>query len=551
MSIEENKQPEAENKNNLPEYESRVYEVADEDSTIFSAPEAHRDIVKKGVKLKKMILAAVALVVVAAIAITVAVVVPPLVDDDDTSSTDEIDPPMMDSALFKDVDRVTLIRDDATVEFKTIQVEATTTDDEGNEVTEMTDQWALKNVDSSLTSYSTIDNTVTTFMEQHYTKKVSDDKNDGNDYGFDDPEYQVDFYNKGSDKVYFSLLIGGPNPADTGKYATTTLDNAVYFIAGVSEFYQYQKVETDFVQAETMPTISKDSDYSDDNFTEGKLVLCDKLVLTGKTMGDEYTIVSQESDNITTFTSYRLITPVVRPANDDNIGNIVALFTYGIESSGCYSYSTSAEELKKFGLDDPDFCATIYVDNIKRSFCATKQKDGNYAVYNELNKTIMKVAADSLAPAAYSREDLFNDLLFIENIANANKVTVESEGEKLEFEVITEYNEESQSDDLIAIKHNGKEIEKSNFQSYYQYLVSITAQSYDEHDTTGMKPSTVLTIYHKDGKTSTVVKYFKITNARYQVETNGVKMGLISSSDHTRVMKYAKNVAADKTYNQR
>ncbi len=549
MSIEENKQPEAEN--NLPEYESRVYEVADEDSTIFSAPEAHRDVVKKGAKLKKMIFAAIALVVVAAIAITVAVVVPPLVDDDDTSSTDEIDPPMMDSALFKNVDRVTLIRDDATVEFKTIQVESTDTDNEGNEVTSTVDQWALKNVDSSLTSYSAIDNAVTTFMEQHYTKKVSDDKNDGNDYGFDDPEYQVDFYNIGSDEVYFSLLIGGSNPTNTGKYATTTLDDAVYFIAGVSEFYQYQKVATDFVEAETMPAISKDSDYSDDNFTEGKLVICDKLVLTGKTIGDKYTIVSQKSDNVTTFTSYRLTTPVARPANDDNVGNIVALFTYGIESSGCYSYSTSAEELKKFGLDDPDFCATIYVDNIKRSFCATKQADGNYAVYNELNKTIMKVDANSLAPASYGREDLYNQLLFVENITNASKITVESAGEKLEFEIFAKYDEEAQSDRLTAIKHGGEEIAMSNFQDYYAYLVGIKAKSYDENDTTGLEPSTVLTIHHKDGKTSTVVKYFKITNARYQVETNGVKMGLISSSDHTRVMKYAKNVAEGKTYNVR
>jgi len=56
---------------------------------------------------------------------------------------------------------------------------------------------------------------------------------------------------------------------------------------------------------------------------------------------------------------------------------------------------------------------------------------------------------------------------------------------------------------------------------------------------------------HIGGKTSTTVKYFKITNTRYQVEVNGVKMGLISSSEHTRIMKYAKNVAENKEYNAR
>lgn len=550
MSLEENRQTGTNGPENSG-FESRVYEVSDEESTIFSNPSEHRDRVKKGVKLKKIIAAAVALVLVAAIAITVAVVIPPLVDDSETSSTKEIDPPMMDSALFTDVDRVTLIRDDATVEFKTIEVEQTTEDDEGNEVTETVEQWALKNVDSSLTSYSTIDNTVTSYMEQHYTKKISDNKNDGNDYGFDDPEYQVDFYKKGSDEVYFSLLIGGENPAKSGRYATTTLDEAVYYIAGVSEFYHYQKFETDFVEPESIPTISKDSDYSDDNFTDGTLVLCDKLILGGKSLGDEYTVVSKDTDHVKIFNSYHVISPVERPADDDNMGNIVALFTYGVTADGCYSYSTAEEELKRFGLDDPDFSVTIYVGNIVRSFTATLQDDGNYAVYYEDNKTIMKVAASSLAPASYGRKEIFNELLFIENINNADTITVESGGETLEFEISTVYDEEAQRDTLSSVKYGGNEITMLNFQKYYEYLTLITAQSYDEHDTSDIEPSTVLTISHKDGSDATVVKYYKITNARYQVETNGVKMGLISSSDHTRVMKYAKNVAADKTYNSR
>ena len=88
-------------------------------------------------------------------------------------------------------------------------------------------------------------------------------------------------------------------------------------------------------------------------------------------------------------------------------------------------------------------------------------------------------------------------------------------------------------------------------QNYYQYLVGIKAQSYEEHDTKGMTPDTVLTLTHKGGKSGTTVKYYKITNARYQVEVNGVKMGLISSSEHTRIMKYALNVAEDKEYNAR
>jgi|GEM_PF-1224245 len=536
--------------NNMPEFESRVYEVSDEESTIFSAPEAHRDIVKKGVKLKKMIMAAVALVVVSAIAITVALTVPPLLDDKDNSSS-EINPPMMDSKLFEGVDRVTLTRGSTVIEYKTIDREKETEDDDGNKVTEIVKEWALKEVDPELTDYTNIDNTVNSYMEQHYTKKVSDNKNDGNDYGFENPTYQVDFYKEGSSDIFLSLYIGGENPAKTGHYATTSQDNAVYYIAGESEFYHYQKNLTDFVNPESIPAIAKDKEYSDDNFTEGQLVLCDKVIVSGKNLGDTYVIEAQDADNVTTFTSYKVTSPTTRPANDDNIGNYVALFSYGVEATGCYSYSVTDEDLKKFGLIDPDFELTVYVDNIKRSFKATLQSDGNYAVFYEGNKTIMSVPAGSLTPATYDRSDIFNTLLFIENITNAESLSVESGKEKITFGIVTEYDEESDSNNLTKITVGGQEITKSNFQNYYQYLVGVKAQSYEEVDTKGLTPETVLVLTHIGGKTSTTVKYFKITNTRYQVEVNGVKMGLISSSEHTRIMKYAKNVAENKEYNAR
>ena len=50
-----------------PSYESRVYEVSDDESTIFSAPTIHKDRVKKGKSIKEIILASVALLLVGAI----------------------------------------------------------------------------------------------------------------------------------------------------------------------------------------------------------------------------------------------------------------------------------------------------------------------------------------------------------------------------------------------------------------------------------------------------------------------------------------------------
>ncbi len=555
---------------------SRVYEVSDEESTIFSAPSAHRERVKKQNKLIPILVYAVSLILVVAICITTIKLWPVPVKEEDEGVMGVTLIQLMDDSLFYNiteytetknedgtvskfpvigtdnvlVDRVTLNRSDYKLEFILAQYKQDTTDDDGNKVTVTKKEWALKNVDRSLTSYATIDNTVTSFMEQSYVKVISDDKNDGRKYGFDNPEYTVDFYKPGSDEVYISLIIGGKSPADDGRYVTTSKDNKVYFVR-TTDLYHYEKVETDFVNAESIPAIAADENYSSAYFTDGQLIMCEKMELWGKVPGGRYEIITKTVDHNRTFNAYHIVSPVERPANDDSMGNIVSLFSYGVTATGCYSYSTEESELKKFGLDDPDFGVKIYVNDVESSFIAKLQDDGNYAVYYADNKTIMKVSASSLIPAAYTKKEIFNELLFIEDIAATSNITVSAGDEKVSFDISTKYDSEAGNDIISGVRVDGKSITTLNFQNYYSYLIQISPQSFEVHDTSKLEPTTVLTISHKDGSAPTVVKYFKISDSRYQVETNGVKMGLITSSEHSRVMKYAKNVAADKTYNAR
>ncbi len=555
---------------------SRVYEVSDEDSTIFSAPSEHREKVRKKSRLVPILLSCISLVLVVAISVTTVILWPvpeeeeedgvmgvtliQLIDDSVFYNITEYDETENEDGTVTKlpvigtgnvlVDRVVLNRSDYTLEFILDEYEQETTDDDGNPTTKTKKEWALKNVDRSLTSYATIDNAVTSYMEQSYTKVISEDKNDGRNYGFDNPEYTVDFYKPGSDDIYISLIIGGKSPADDGRYVTTSKDNRVYFVRS-TDLYHYEKTDLDFVNAESIPAIAADEDYSSEYFTDGQLISCERLELWGKVPGDHYDIITKTVDHDRIFNAYHIVSPVERPADDDSMGNVVSLFSYGIASTGCYSYSTAPEELKKFGLDDPDFGVKIYVNDVESSFVATLQEDGNYAVYYADNKTIMKVAADSLIPAAYTKKEIFNELLFIEDISATSTVTVESAGEKVSFDISTKYDEESDNDVISGVRVNGKSVTTLNFQNYYSYLIQISPQSYEVVDTKGMTPVTVLTLEHKNGSDPTVVKYFKISDSRYQVETNGVKMGLISSSEHTRVMKYAKNVAENKTYNSR
>ena len=513
-------------------------------STVFSDPTEKHDKVKKPQLLKKVLLGVVAVAVVAAITVTLILTVPVLNSDTESGTDEEIR--LMSEDLFGGVNKVVLTRNDAAIEFDTEQIESLDSDGK----TTIETRWKLANIDSSLTNWSVIDNSVKSYMEQTYSRIISDDKNDQNDYGFDNPYYKVDFYKEDSENVYLSLIIGNKSPEQSGRYATTSLDNKVYYIRDYG-FTHYEKTELDFATVESVDAITADSSVNNNYFTNGTLVSCDKLVLSGKNLGDTYTVGVKEVDNVTVFNSYHITSPVSRAANDENIGNVVALFSDGISADACYSFTITDYDMKKFCLDNPDFSATIYVGDTTKTFSASLQSDGYYAVYCPENKTIMKVAASALTPAAYTKKDIYNSFLFIESITAANKLTLSSNGASFSFDISTEYDEESESDVLSAVHFGDTELTLKNFQNYYSFVLGITATSYDTVDTSSLTPETVVTIYHIDGSNPTTVKYFKVSSGRYQVETNGTPMGLISSSNHSYIVKYAKNVAENKTYNQR
>ena len=45
------------------------------------------------------------------------------------------------------------------------------------------------------------------------------------------------------------------------------------------------------------------------------------------------------------------------------------------------------------------------------------------------------------------------------------------------------------------------------------------------------------------------IKYFMISDMRYQMEINGEEIGVISSSSYNNILRYVENVANGKAYN--
>ena len=91
----------AEKRPSNPEgFVSRVYEVSDEESTIFSAPSEHREKVKKKSKLKPIITSALALILVVAITVTTVILWPAPAEEEDEDSIGITLIQMIDDSVF-------------------------------------------------------------------------------------------------------------------------------------------------------------------------------------------------------------------------------------------------------------------------------------------------------------------------------------------------------------------------------------------------------------------------------------------------------------------
>ena len=206
----------------MSEFEKENIEVGaeEEESTIFSAPAAHDEKVKKPAKLNNILLSVVALMLVAAITVTVILVLPEPEENPDTTETSTVR--LMEDSLFDKVTSTELINDNGRVNFSLIEMEVTSS--EGTKDIETV--WTIPEIDATLIDTNETEATVNSLKQIHYTRVVSKDKSDGKDYGFDEPIYQVNF--EGEDTL--SLIIGARTPDNTGRYATTSKDNSVYFV---------------------------------------------------------------------------------------------------------------------------------------------------------------------------------------------------------------------------------------------------------------------------------------------------------------------------------
>ncbi|MBO5852494.1 MAG: DUF4340 domain-containing protein [Clostridia bacterium] len=517
---------------------SATSETDFEESTIFSAPVEHKDTKKGSKMLRNGLLTTLLLLFVVGLAAIIWIFVPEM-EGEVTSSAPQIDTTPLWSIKNTNLDAVTIIKGDEKIEFLSVEIESATSSASAEY------EWQIKGADHTLISEEKIQTVISMVSYLEYLR-IMDNKDA--DYGFSTPNYKIEIKSKdGNDDK--TLLVGTKTADGSGVYLTVEGQDTVYLAE--PDFISYLKTDPlYFADTTGLPAFSKESDYTGEYFTEGVLTNFDKIEIEGTSLSEKLTF--KKNTGILDFGSYLITSPANRYANTESVSGLYNAFTSGIAGTGVYSFENTAAQQKLYGLNNPDFVATIYAGNETRTFKVKKQNDDNYALIGDGLRVILKVSPESLPFATYSVNDFYSNFMFIESLTEAKTITI-TEGDKShKFTIITEKVENAEGkmeNQIKAIKANGKEIDATNFQNYYEKLLWISAVEFSFIDTSNMEADLTIHITHNDGTKDTVIKYYQKSDMRYQMEVNGEKMGVISSSSFKNIFKYADNVANGKPYN--
>lgn len=510
-----------------------------EESTVFSDPLAHEEAKKGSKKLIHACLAIGLLSVVVAVATLIWAFVPKMDDSSSTSSQDEItEKPLwsLDSDKFS---TITLKQKNEIIELYSVEAKQESSDEETKR------QWLIKDADTSLISSAKTEGMVSAFCLIDYLRTM---ENPNADYGFDSPEFVVELIGLDA-KDSKTLTVGSATADSSARYVKTSDTDKVYLVT--AEYFEtYSTNLLDFADTTGLPPLSKDSDYNGEYYTNGVLDSFSKLVISGSALSQKLTIEPNRGE--INFGLYVITSPQQRYANSDNVDLVFKVFANGLSGDGVYSFKNTAAEQKRFGLAEPDFTATLYADKDSASFKAKLQNDGNYAVVGDGMKVILKVPKDSLSFATLGDASFYSNFLFIESLSEIDTFKIESGNKSNSFSIETEIttNENGSTEKNVSgVKANGKEIDLKNFQDFYEHFLWIPAVEFNFIDTSSRKADTVINITHNDGTKDTVIKYFMISDMRYQMEVNGEEIGVISSSSYNNILRYVENVANGKAYN--
>ncbi|MBQ0083250.1 MAG: DUF4340 domain-containing protein [Clostridiales bacterium] len=395
--------------------------------------------------------------------------------------------------------------------------------------------WTIEGVKSEYTQSDSIANLVKSITEMKALQKLTAEKDA--DYGFDESTVNAEIFTKsGSVKVTF----GGMAPADIGIYCKASNDSENIYVVSVIAVTALQVVPTDFANADGYTGIELNAVNKNCFSDDGTVTDFDYIKLKSKNFSEPLEIVMQNDESLNAYFAFKVVKPMERIGNNDNSQAILNLFGKGFSAEGAYAFEPTDVVLERYNLKNPDFECTV---SIAREVYTLKFGivDETYcAFWDEKANMIEKVPIASIPFLTTSINDYYSSFLVLENLSGLKNLKIETADKSYNFDLKYTKGEETK-DDVYEASFGGKPLDITSFKSYYQELIGISPIAYDTGATgeTDMK----ITFVHSGTTNDTVLTFRKFSAQRYQVDINGLPLGLITKTTYDNFLNLTAKTA--------
>ncbi len=496
------------------------------ESTVFSAPVHEENTRPKGQKrLRNVFAALLALAVLAGGSLAVVRLIP-VPTDDETSSTPTVtvvDHEKADIAAFTVTDA------------SGNSVRGTSKPDDTASSGSNVMTWSLDGLESDLTDETTVESAAGAAASLAAVRQMTDESQD---YGFAKPVLTVAVEGRNGLAPY-RLLVGAESPDGTGSYVKVEGESAVYLVesANLSPLHTRPVDYATHTAFHAMTETDATSKY----FDNGTLTSCESISLTNRNMPTHVFVPNPVDNDVTSFATYLVQSPVRRMA--DKIDTLLTLASTDTTCEGAYVLHPTQADLDRFGFRNPMATLSIKVGPVTRTIqvCeppADAQGKGEaglyYAAIDDQRRAIFKIGVATLAFADTSASTYYSKFLVLEMLSDLDRFTAQTADKTFDFSIA--YDEEADTGEDFDILVDGKEIDQSKFQTFYQFFVGLEVVSYDTKPLGSVSPALTVRLHHHAAGVADTVLQLRPYEQRYQIEVDGNPLGMITEQTYRKLL---------------
>lgn len=245
------------------------------------------------------------------------------------------------------------------------------------------------------------------------------------------------------------------------------------------------------------------------------------VVLSGTAFENE--IEFQATNDETSSVSYELVSPIKTAANNVTTTTVANSVLNLIASEVVY-VNPDDKVLDEYGLLNPYSKIAVTYTTKKIVLSSSEPDDENNCyVFSEDNNIIYKISSDKLPWVTVKYSDFMPDTVISPYLSKVDKVMVDINGEKYEFNVKTTTEvEDNVQKETTVVTIGDETLDTTNFRVYFSNITSIPYKGDVEGESKGDSLITV-TISYSTEKADDIISYYATDSAtKVNVKYQGV-----------------------------